>query len=93
MTAGTPKDAIRLVQETMCGTVILDYMMPTIRGDELAQKLRSINPSINVVVISGHNNVEKEFKAKNMRVDRILKKPVQPDELVTLIRNITSDHT
>jgi DNA-binding NtrC family response regulator len=57
-------------------------------GDELAEKIREISPSIKVVIISGHNNVEAVFEKRNIMVQGILEKPVQPDELVKLIRRI-----
>lgn len=90
--ACTSNGALKIVQETKVDTVILDYMMPTIRGDELAEKIREVDPSINVVIISGHNNAEDVFRAQNIRIHRVLMKPVQPDELVRLIKTIKSEN-
>jgi DNA-binding NtrC family response regulator len=92
-TACTPNEAMKLVRENLINTVILDYMMPTITGDELAEKMREIDPSIKVVIISGHNNAEAVFRARNIKIEGVLMKPVKPDDLIGLIRSITSENT
>lgn len=90
-TAYTPKEAIRMLKEEKFGTVVLDYMLPNIKGDELAAKLYEVDPDIKLVIISGHNNAEAVFNVRNIKIEGILKKPVEPDELVSLIKAITSD--
>ena len=66
-------------------------MMPTIRGDELAEKLREIDPSVKVIIISGHNNAVEVFRSKNIKIDGVLMKPVQPEDLIRLIKTLSDN--
>ena len=90
-TACTPNEAMKIVRENTVNTVILDYMMPTIRGDELAEKLREIDPSVKVIIISGHNNAVEVFRSKNIKIDGVLMKPVQPEDLIRLIKTLSDN--
>lgn len=90
-TACNPEDALKLVSEERFSTVILDYMLPTIRGDELAEKLRAVNPDIKIVIISGYNNAEVVFRARKIKIDGVLRKPVEPEELITLVKALTNE--
>lgn len=89
-----PRDALQLIKEDDFSVVILDYMLPLIRGDELAEKIKEINPMIKLVIISGYNDVEDLFLKRNLQVEGILKKPVDPEELLGLMESITcaDDH-
>jgi DNA-binding NtrC family response regulator len=84
-----PRDALRMIEKEEFSTVILDYMLPNIRGDELAERIREIKPWIKLVLISGYNDVEEVFSKRNLQVDGILKKPVNPEELLILMESIT----
>lgn len=84
-----PVDAIWMVDEEPFSTVIIDYMLPNIKGDELAEKIHAINPGIKIVLISGYNDVDKVFRDRNIRLDGLLKKPVDPEELIILMESLT----
>ena len=66
------------------GVVVTDHLMPGMTGVEFVKELRSFNPEIPVLVISGLPDAEEEYKDLNV-IFRV--KPCEPDELIALVRN------
>jgi DNA-binding response OmpR family regulator len=66
------------------GTVITDHFMPGMSGVDFVRQLRSFNPEIPVIVISGLPDVEEEYKGLNV-IFRV--KPCDPEELIALVRS------
>ena len=57
--------------------IILDMVMPEMNGDELFYHIKKINPFIPIIILSGLENVEKEYKSLvDFGLKRILKKPI-----------------
>jgi DNA-binding NtrC family response regulator len=90
-TACTPEEALNMVKKQHFDTALLDYMLPNMRGDELGEKLHSINPSIKLVIISGFSNVEEVFEARNIKIAGVVRKPVLPEDLVGLMKEISRE--
>ena len=75
--------------------VISDILMPEMDGIELCQAIKEKYPDIKIILISGggrQSNVKQSYNyletAKKLTgVDTILKKPFNPEELVTLINS------
>jgi CheY-like chemotaxis protein len=65
------------------GAVITDHLMPGMDGAEFVKELRSFNPDIPVIVISGLPDADQEYVGLNV-IFRL--KPCEPDELITLVR-------
>lgn len=55
--------------------VILDMMMPGMRGDEVFSKLQSISPEVKVIVSSGYPEQKFESQFKNKGLAGFLQKP------------------
>ena len=65
------------------GVVITDHLMPGMDGVEFVRQLRSFNPQIPVIVISGLPDADAEYDGLNITF-RI--KPCEPDDLIALVR-------
>src|SRR5262245_45041292 len=48
------KEALQLFREGRFDVVITDYMMPEMKGDELAENISRSNPDQPVIMISAH---------------------------------------
>ena len=61
--------------------LITDQLMPGIEGHELARRLRTANPNLKVLYLTGHS--DRLFAAKEHMWDReaFLEKPFSPDGL------------
>jgi CheY-like chemotaxis protein len=66
------------------GVCIVDMVMPGMNGAELIDELRLIDPSVVVIAISGYD-VEELFRRVADQADTIMRKPIDPGELVQAI--------
>jgi two-component system, cell cycle sensor histidine kinase and response regulator CckA len=67
--------------------VITDYMMPGIKGDELARGIKKLRRDIKVILMTGYM-AEREKNNKNSQfIDAFIAKPVKIDELSKIIKN------
>lgn len=91
-TSSSVDDALNLVK-TVEGLdmVILDYCMPTFRGDQLAKEINKISPQVKIVFISGHSDTVDALKRLNVEVCGVYRKPVDPDFLEKI--PYLDDHT
>ena len=66
------------------GVVISDHLMPSMSGLEFVRQLRSFNPEIPIIVISGLPDAEEEYQDLNV-VFRV--KPLDPEALIALVQS------
>ena len=64
--------------------VITDHLMPGMNGVEFVRQLRSFNPGVPVIVISGLPDADQEYQGLNV-IFRL--KPCDPEDLIALVRN------
>ena len=70
------------------GMVITDHIMPDMTGVEFVRQLRSFNPDIPVVVISGLAEAEQAYDGLNV-IFRV--KPCDPEDLINLAKTALSN--
>jgi len=63
---------------------ILDYMMPKLRGDQLARRLIAINPDIKIIFVSGYNEVIEVAKKLEFTIYGVFMKPFDPNVMEKL---------
>lgn len=69
------------------GVVVTDHIMPGMDGAEFVRQLRSFNPDIPVIVISGLAEAEQEYQDLSV-IFRT--KPCEPEDLIALVRTTLS---
>jgi CheY-like chemotaxis protein len=65
------------------GVVVTDHLMPGMDGVEFVRQLRSFNPEMPVIVISGLPDADAEYAGLNV-VFRV--KPCDPEDLIALAK-------
>jgi len=86
--AGTGLEALRLAEEWMPDVVFSDIKMPEMDGIGLITRLQEVNPTILCVIVSGYSDFEYTRAAiRNNAVDYLLK-PVNPEELASLLARL-----
>ena len=75
------------VVEQEFDVVLLDVWMPGIDGLETLQRLRERKVDAQVVVISGHGNVESAVRAIKLGAFDFVEKPLSLDKAVLVVRN------
>ena len=68
--------------------VITDINMPNLNGLDMAQRLKSINPNIPIIILSAFSEKEKLFSAIDIGVTKYFLKPYDPAELLDYIEEI-----
>lgn len=70
--------------------VILDLRMPGMGGLEVMKRIAGARADLPVVMISGRGDIRSAVKAIQAGAADFLEKPVDPEELVTLVKRVTS---
>jgi DNA-binding NtrC family response regulator len=71
--------------------VISDMLMPNCDGVELLSKIRSVNPNVKVIIISGGGKLNTDIYlslANKLGADDILKKPVSSEDICSAINRV-----
>ena len=93
-TAPTAARALELCDESIFDLVILDYVMPKMKGLELLSRIRKKNPLIRSILISGKLDktvLEKDVKESilsEVETDRYLHKPVKNEQLLEAVEEV-----
>jgi DNA-binding NtrC family response regulator len=85
-TADSALATLRAVPDRV-GLVITDHLMPGCSGSELVRQLRSFNPGLPVIVLSGLPEAEPEYQGFNVLFRA---KPFPPGQLIELVRHSLS---
>jgi two-component system nitrogen regulation response regulator NtrX len=67
--------------------IFLDVLLPKLGGIEALEKIHGLWPEIEVVVISGHANVDMAVRAVKLGAFDFLEKPLSLDKVLTVCRN------
>ncbi|MCW4012031.1 MAG: response regulator [Candidatus Bathyarchaeota archaeon] len=78
-------DALRKVSRLHFDLVIIDMNLPDTLGDELAERLVSINNKLRIIMITGYSNYKEQLE-KIPGITQILMKPVNPEALLSVTR-------
>lgn len=65
--------------------VITDIMMPNMDGASLVRTLERMAPDIKIIVVSGMADQDMLEKVKKSRIEALLSKPIQTDQLLRII--------
>ena len=87
--ARSPEEALDKVRENKYVIAILDYILPDMNGDELAEKLLEIDNSLNLIFVSGYTDAEDIISRKGIRDYRFFMKPINPETLIDAIKRIS----
>lgn len=68
------------------GVCVVDMVMPGLSGPDVIDRLRAIDPSVVVIAVSGYD-VEELFRRVAGQADQIMRKPVDPHDLLQAIAN------
>jgi len=67
--------------------VLLDVWLPKMDGLETLSRVRTLDPDVPVVVISGHGSIETAVKAVRMGAQDFVEKPLSLEKTLTVVKN------
>jgi two-component system, NtrC family, nitrogen regulation response regulator NtrX len=85
--AATAEDGIALVQRESPDIVFLDVKMPGIDGMEALNRIKAIDDSVPVVMISAHGTTSTAFEASKRGAIDFIEKPFGAERLLVTIKN------
>jgi len=71
--------------------VLLDFMMPSMTGDQVLDRLKEINPRVTVLVVSGSADAPRQTVLRGKGVRGFVHKPFRLDELVRQVNAVTGN--
>ncbi len=79
------KIALELVKKHSYSIIVMDYILPGVRGDDLAEQIQEINSSISLIFISGQKSAEEEVQRRGLLVSGFFMKPLKTETLIDFI--------
>jgi two-component system nitrogen regulation response regulator NtrX len=86
MAAGSGQEALAVVERESPDLVFLDIKMPGLDGLEVLGRLRAINDTLPVVIISAHGTAATALEAGRLGAFRFIEKPLSKDYILDAIR-------
>ena len=78
-------EAIEAVDSQIFDVAIVDLKMPQMDGIEVLQKIRAIQPYLEVIMLTGHGSPSSALEAGRLKAFRYLLKPYKVEELLEQI--------
>ena len=85
-TFATAGDALKVISAEYPGIIITDIKMPGIDGMQFLKKVKSIDSSLPVIMITGHGDVPMAVEAMRLGAFDFLEKPFNPDTMTDLAK-------
>ncbi len=86
--ASSGQEALALVQRDRPDLVLLDIKMPGMDGMEVLRKLRSLDDTLPVVMISGHGTTSTAVDAIKSGAIDFLDKPLSSERVIVTLQNV-----
>lgn len=86
--AANGKQALAMIPEIVPDVLLTDICMPILNGLEFIEAAKSINPDIQVVIVSGYDDFEFARNALRLGVYEYILKPVQSDKLLDILAKV-----
>jgi two-component system nitrogen regulation response regulator NtrX len=80
-------EGLALLKEHPVDLVILDVWLPNMGGIDVLKQIKADHPGLEVIVISGHANIDMAVKAVKLGAWDFVEKPLSLDRTLTICRN------
>jgi len=85
--ATNSQEAFQVLQQESIDVVVLDVKMPGIDGMQALREIKRLYPSVEVIMLTGHANVEVALEGMELGAFDYLMKPMDTDELLYKIQD------
>lgn len=80
-------DGLEVMKDEQVDLVILDIWLPNMGGIDVLKEIKSRNSDAEVIIISGHANIDMAVKAVKLGAFDFIEKPLSLDRVTTLCKN------
>lgn len=91
LTAENGNEGIALFKKESPPIVLTDIKMPGIDGLEVLKQIKRINPKTQVIVITGHGDMELAKEALDLKASGFIHKPIDRQALENALREATEN--
>jgi len=93
MEAASGEESLEIIKKVKPDIVLLDQKMPGLSGIETLQKIREKNPSLPVIILTGHGDFQTALAGIKFDIIDFMQKPVDIDQLADHIRSLLKQGT
>ncbi len=86
VTAETGEEGIEVFKDKRPEIVMTDIKMPGMDGIEVLKQIKAIDPATEVIVVTGHGDMDLAIQALNLSATDFINKPVQKETLEAALR-------
>jgi UDP-3-O-acyl N-acetylglucosamine deacetylase len=90
--AANGRQALQIIHDETPEVVLLDVWMPDVDGMELLEALQGAMPPPQVIMISGHGNIETAVRATKLGAFDFIEKPFSLDALLEVVTRALEHH-
>jgi len=86
----TSEDAlsgIEILKREIIDVILLDVLLPKLGGIEALERIHTEFPAVEIIMMSGHANIEMAVRAVKLGAFDFLEKPLSLEKVLTVIRN------
>ena len=83
----TGREALRIVAEHGVDVVVLDVRMPDMDGIETLRRIKEADPTLEVILLSGHANADVAMRGMALGAFDYLMKPADIDTLMARVQD------
>jgi two-component system, NtrC family, nitrogen regulation response regulator NtrX len=80
-------EGLSIIDTESVDLVILDVWLPNIGGIDVLKRIKKNHDDIEVIIISGHANVQMAVQAVKIGAYDFMEKPLSLDKVITVVRN------
>lgn len=88
ITCESGEDALQLVNDEAFAVMFLDVMLPGMDGLMTLKRIRQMQPTLKIIMISGHADLETAVRATRLGAYNFLEKPLKPEKVLLEVKNI-----
>jgi DNA-binding response OmpR family regulator len=82
--------ALVLIDKKPYALAIIDYQMPRMNGVELFRRMRQRRSGLAAIFLTGHTTLDVVYPAIEAGVVRVLPKPFNPAELISVVEELSA---
>jgi CheY-like chemotaxis protein len=87
--AASGQEVLKLLQNKLPDLIIIDGKMPEMEGIECIHEIRKMGITIPLIFASGSQlQIEEERKTDKLKIDRVISKPYNFDEMLLMVREL-----
>ena len=90
LTAPDGEEALQIYRREQPALALVDVRMPRMDGFDVLQAIRKLNPDAEVILITGHGDMEMAIEALRAGASDFIPKPARPDVLRTALQRAES---